>query len=82
MKASVFERVQKTKFMGSPIQVVGPEDLIAMKIFAGSPKDIQDVVGILDVSANKIDLALLGKLTADYGPSCRKTLNKLLKNHS
>ena len=81
MRNDVFERVEKTRFMDSPIKVVSREDFIAMKIFAGSPKDIQDVIGVLGVSTGKIDLPLLKSLTADYGEACVKTLAKLLKTH-
>ncbi len=68
-------------FMDSTIQITGWEDFIALKIFAGSPKDIQDIIGVLDVSGKNIDLNLLKELTSQYGPDCFKKLQTLLKDH-
>ena len=79
MKEDVFERVIKASFLNTTVKIIGIEDFIAMKIFAGSPKDIQDVIGVLDVSEDKFNLPLLKKVTAGYGQSSLKTLNKILK---
>ncbi len=79
MKGDVFDRTRKAEFLGSVVSVVSPEDFVAMKIFAGSPKDIQDASGVLNVSGDKINLSLLKDLAAGYGPSCIKALDKLLK---
>ncbi len=80
MSADVFERIEKTEFAGAVINMVSREDFIAMKIFAGSPKDIQDAVGVLTVSSGKIDLNLLKQLTGNYGAGYLQTLDKLLKS--
>lgn len=82
MKEKAFDRVKSTVFMGRSVKIIGPEDLIAMKVFAGSPKDIQDVRGVLDISAGQINLPLLKKLTALYGSVYLKKLNKILKDSS
>ncbi len=82
MSSDTFQRIQKTDFQGASINMVGVEDFIAMKIFAGSPKDIQDVIGVLNVSAKTINLTLLRKLTRHYGQDCLLKLQKLLKEHS
>ncbi len=51
-----------------------------MKIFAGSPKDMEDVAGILNVSSDKIDFILLKKIATGYGRSSVSKLNKILEN--
>jgi len=79
MSAEVFRRVEVTQFMNSSIKIAGLEDFIAMKIFAGSPKDIQDVVGVLKVSHEKINWDLLTELTSQYGHECAVKLDELLK---
>lgn len=79
MNEDAFQRVEKAQFMGSVIKIIGRESFVAMKIFAGSPKDIQDVMGVLDVSGQKINLALLKKLTARHGARCLKKLAAILK---
>ena len=81
MTQEAFHRLEKARFMDCSIKVIGREDFIAMKIFAGSSKDILDVIGVLNVSGEKIDLKLLKKLTAQYGADCAKKLQALLKEH-
>ncbi len=82
MAQEAFNRVQEAQFMGSSIKVISQEDFIALKIFAGSPKDIGDIIGVLNVSGQKIDLNVLKKLTAQYGADCVQKLQELLKNNS
>ena len=74
MKEDVFDRVMPASFLKTKIKIVGIEDFIAMKIFAGSAKDIQDAIGVLQVSTKKINMPLLKQLTLNYG---KKELNKL-----
>ena len=74
MTPEVFHRAEEAQFMGSSIKIVSREDFIALKIFAGSPKDIQDVKGVLKISVSKINFPLLKELTGRYG---RKELKKL-----
>ena len=78
MAREVFQRTQSARFMGALIKIVSPEDFIAMKIFAGNPQDISDVMGVLDVSGKKIDFNLLRKLTVSYGADSIKKLEKVL----
>jgi len=76
----IFSRTISSKLENTKILFAGPEDFIAMKIFAGSPQDISDARGVFQVSAGKIDKTLLKKLVSVYGPSALKTLESLLKN--
>ena len=55
MTPEVFHRAEEAQFMGSSIKIVSREDFIALKIFAGSPKTIQDVIGVLNVSGQKMN---------------------------
>ena len=81
MPKELFIRAQRTQFMGSEINIAGLEDFIALKIFAGSPKDIQDIHGVLDVSGQKIDLILLKELSAYYGADCPSKLQNILNEY-
>jgi len=81
MTQELFDRATKAQFMGFAIKIVGLEDFIALKIFAGSPKDIQDIIGVLNISGQKIDLKLLENLTGLYGADCVQKLQTLLKDH-
>jgi predicted nucleotidyltransferase len=81
MTQEVFHRVEQAQFMGSTIKIVSLEDFIAMKIFAGSPRDIQDVIGVMEVSGDKINADLLRGLSAQYGDDCTAKLQALFKEH-
>lgn len=76
----IFSRMVKTEFMGVPIQVIGIEDFIALKIFAGSPKDLNDVAGVLKVSYDRINLPLLKDLVRNYGKDALSQLESLLRD--
>lgn len=79
MTEASFSRAVKSKFMKKPIRLVGIEDFIAMKIFAGSPKDLSDVMGALEVSSDRVDEKLLRDLVRNYGKAALQELESLLK---
>jgi len=81
MTDGVFLRLEQTQFMGCSLNMIGLEDFIAMKMFAGSPKDIRDVIGVLEVSKDKIKAGLLEDLSALYGNECTTRLQALLKEY-
>ncbi|MDP3920979.1 MAG: hypothetical protein Q8R76_09280 [Candidatus Omnitrophota bacterium] len=81
MEQEAFRRVQEARFMDCQVKIVSREDFIAMKIFAGSPKDTQDIIGVLKVSGEKIDQGLLAKLATQYGSDCSVRLKSLLKEY-
>ena len=79
MTDAVFARTVETTFMGARIQLIGLEDFIAMKIFAGSPKDLSDATGALQVSAKRVDRTRLKALVRPYGTRALSTLESLLQ---
>ncbi|MBI3010205.1 MAG: hypothetical protein HYY57_04400 [Candidatus Omnitrophica bacterium] len=79
MTDAVFSRTVETEFMNARIRLIGVEDFIAMKIFAGSSKDLSDVVGVLEVSFKRINLPLLEELVRRYGKDALRKLQSLLK---
>lgn len=82
MTDAVFSRAIDVEFMREHIRVIGAEDFIAMKVFAGSAKDLSDAVGVLQVSAGRIDRALLKQLAQSYGKETLRKLNSLLQHHA
>jgi predicted nucleotidyltransferase len=60
LEAGFYERNISAEIDGFVFQIASSEDLIALKIFAGSPKDLEDVEGIVQVmgTALKRDFAL------------------------
>ena len=81
MTEAVFSRTIEAEFMKARICVIGVEDFIAMKVFAGSPKDLSDVRGVLRVSSDRMGLTLLKALVQPYGKGALRTLESLLDEH-
>ena len=79
MKEDIYDRTVTASFMQETIKIIGVEDFVAMKIYAGSAKDIQDAIKVLEISAQKINVPLLKKLTLLYGKKELKKLEKMLK---
>jgi len=78
MDEGAFKRKVAVTFLKHKIYLIGIEDFIAMKIFAASPKDIEDAAGVLRVCRKNIDIALLKNLTLKYGKKEAKILESLL----
>jgi hypothetical protein len=74
-----FKRSKTVKYFNYAVNIVSLEDFIAMKIFAGSPKDIGDAATALRQSHDKIDFFLLKQLTKNYGSHATRHLESLLK---
>ena len=81
MKEDVFDRIVTAPFLKTKINLIGIEDFVAMKIFAGGAKDIQDVLGVLQISFKKINQPLLKKLTLHYGKKELERLEKILSQN-
>jgi hypothetical protein len=81
MDEKVFDRTIPTVFGNSTLSIVSAEDLIAMKVFAGSPKDIYDVAGLLSILGGHLNRDLLTRIAGQYGKVTQKRLSSLLKNN-
>jgi len=79
MDLEAFSRISIASFLDSKINMIGLEDFIAMKVFAGGPKDLEDAHGALEISKPSLNVALLKKLAALYGKDELATVEKLLK---
>jgi hypothetical protein len=66
-------------FLGSSLRIIGREDFIAMKCFAGGPQDITDAVQALKIVSQPLDLALLRRATRRFGRPAADVLEKLLR---
>ncbi len=56
MNEDVFDRAVTASFVDASVKIISVEDFVAMKIFASSSRDIQDVVGVLKIGVGKISL--------------------------
>jgi hypothetical protein len=78
MDPDVRSRCASTALLDSPVSIIGAEDLIAMKVFAGGPQDLEDVRGILQVSGELLNMDLLHELARRYGTDAATSLSSLL----
>lgn len=75
---AAFTRAVALKFKRSSMNLVGAEDFIAMKCFAGGPLDLHDAQQVLRRNQPPIDMDLLRPLARRYGRSAADNLEKLL----
>jgi predicted nucleotidyltransferase len=73
-----FARAVIVPFMGGSVRVIGLEDFIAMKCFAGGPQDIADARQALGTPEGRIDFDLLRRTTRRFGRAAADVLEQLL----
>jgi predicted nucleotidyltransferase len=74
-----FSRSIELPLHGKSIRIVGREDFIAMKCFAGGPQDITDARHALRVADEPVDVDLLRRLTRRFGRAAADLLAQILK---
>jgi predicted nucleotidyltransferase len=74
----VFARTVEVPFSGHILRVIGREDFIAMKCFAGGPQDIADAHVALVSAQEPVDLDLLRRVTRRFGRAAADALEHLL----
>jgi predicted nucleotidyltransferase len=75
---AAFSRAITVPFMGSSVRVIGLEDFVAMKCFAGGPQDIADARQALANPASRVDLDQLRRTTRRFGRAAADVLEQLL----
>ena len=78
LDANAFSRTINVPFVGEVLRVIGREDFIAMKVFAGGPQDLADARSAIVAAGKSIDLLLLKRLAARFGRATAKSLDGLL----
>jgi len=73
-----FSRTLAVDFAGTTLQIIGREDFIAMKCFAGGPQDIADAQEAKRSADPPIDLDLLRRITRRFGREAADALEQLL----
>jgi hypothetical protein len=74
----VFSRTIEVPFMGVNLRIVGREDFIAMKCFAGGPQDVLDARSAYEGAQGPVDLDLLRTVTRRFGRPAADNLEKVL----
>ncbi|NJN05185.1 MAG: hypothetical protein HC814_00545 [Rhodobacteraceae bacterium] len=73
-----FERTISVQISGTKLRIIGREDFIAMKCFAGGPLDIADAQEAMRGADPPIDLDLLRRITRRFGRPAADVLEGLL----
>lgn len=73
----MLSRSVEIPFSGARMRVVGREDFVAMKCFAGGPQDLEDARAALR-TAESVDFDLLRRVARRFGRSAADALETLL----
>lgn len=73
-----FSRTVEVPFSGEALRIIGREDFIAMKCFAGGPQDVADAQVALRSAQDPIDLDLLRRVTRRFGRAAADILEQVL----
>lgn len=78
MDPGIGARVVEAEWEGTRVRFVGREDLVAVKVFAGSGQDLEDVRRLIEVSKETLDRDLVLELAGRFGKRCRGSVERLL----
>jgi predicted nucleotidyltransferase len=78
MDPEVLNRTRRIDFAGATLEIVGREDFIAMKAFAGGPVDLADARAIIELDRESLDLQLLRRLAQRFGRETAKAVDDLI----
>jgi hypothetical protein len=78
MDPEIFSRSLEIKFRNETLRIVGREDFIAMKCFAGSPQDLLDARSAYQAAPGPIHLDLLRTVTRRFGREAADRLEEIL----
>lgn len=73
-----FGRTITLKLSGKKLRIIGREDFVAMKCFAGGPQDIADAKEALKDANPPVNLDLLRRVTRRFGRAAADVLEQLL----
>jgi hypothetical protein len=78
MDPKAFSRTVEVPFMGVNLHIVGREDFIAMKCFAGGPQDLLDAQAAYRSAQGPVDLDLLRSVARRFGRDAADNLEQVL----
>ena len=76
----VFSRAINVPFLEVNLRIVGREDFIAMKCFAGGPQDLADARAAFVGAQSPVDLDLLRAVTRRFGRDAADSLESVLSS--
>jgi len=75
---NAFTRAIDVPFHGSMLRVIGREDFIAMKCFAGGPQHIVDAQQAVATVDKPLDVGRLRRITRRFGRAAADRLEQML----
>jgi hypothetical protein len=78
MDPEIFSRSLQVKFRDQVLRIVGREDFIAVKCFAGGPQDVLDARSAYQAALGPIDVDLLRTVTRRFGRAAADRLEEVL----
>lgn len=78
MDPELFSRTLKIPFRDQTLNIVGREDFIAMKCFAGGPQDTLDARSAFEAAPGPIDIDLVRTLARRFGREAADKLEQVL----
>jgi hypothetical protein len=78
LERDAFSRAMDVPFRGMSLRVIGQEDFVAMKVFAGVPQDLADAANAVSVAGSSLDIDLTRRLAKHYGRDAEANLRKII----
>ena len=78
MDPEILSRTLEVEFRDERLRIVGREDFIAMKCYAGGPQDLLDARSAYEAAPGPIDLDLLRTVTRRFGREAADRLQEVL----
>jgi len=78
MDPELLNRTRQVALAGATLEIVGREDFVAMKAFAGGPVDLADARAVMDLDRGSLDVELLRRLAQRFGGETVKTVETLV----
>ena len=78
MDPDLLGRTTQVSLAGSPLEIVGREDFIALKAFAAGPVDLADARAVIAQGEGSLDLDLLRRLARRFGSATAHLVEDLI----
>jgi predicted nucleotidyltransferase len=78
MDPEALNRTRQVALAGATLEIVGREDFVAMKAFAGGPVDLADARAVFELERGSLDLELLRRLAQRFGRDAARIVEDLI----
>ena len=78
MDPEFLNRTRQVRLGEAILAIVGREDFIAMKAFAGGPVDLADARAVIDLDRGSLDVELLRRLAKRFGRDAARVVEDLI----